>query len=62
MVAGSLNVAEIELGVLNRRIDAIEALRNEVTSWQAHRDQINAKVNWHFTTEDARIKLNDPRL
>jgi len=57
-----LNVAEIELGVmirqcLNRRIDAIEALRNEVMSRQAHRDQINAKVNWQFTTEDARIKL-----
>lgn len=57
-----LNVAEIELGVmirqcLNRRIDTIEELRNEVNAWQAHRDQLDAKVNWQFTTEDARIKL-----
>jgi len=57
-----LNVAEIELGVmirqcLNRRIDNINTLRNEVTAWQARRDQINAKVNWQFTTEDARIRL-----
>lgn len=57
-----LNVAEIELGVMirqcfNRRIDTIDELRKEVTAWQAHRDQINTKVNWQFTTEDARIKL-----
>jgi len=29
----------------------------EVAAWQARRDQIRAKVNWQFTTENARIKL-----
>lgn len=58
-----LNVAEIELNVmigqcLDRRIGSIEKLREEVTAWQARRDQIHAKVNWQFTTENARVKLN----
>ena len=57
-----LNVAEVELNVmirqcLNRRIDSIDTLRAEVTAWQAARDRIKAKVDWQFTTDDARIKL-----
>lgn len=57
-----LNVAEIELNVmisqcLNRRIDDIEVLRDEVSAWQEHRDQLQAKVSWQFTAQDARIKL-----
>ena len=42
---------------LNRRIDDIEVVRNEVTAWQKFRNNKNVKVNWQFTTEDARIKL-----
>ena len=42
---------------LNRRLDSFELLRDEVAAWQASRDQIRAKVNWRFTTADARIKL-----
>ena len=54
-----LNVAEVELNVLirqclNRRIDA---LRAEVAAWQAARDRIRAKVDWQFTTDDARVRL-----
>ena len=57
-----LNVAEVELNVmirqcLNRRIDCIEVLRREVAAWQASRDRIQAKVDWQFTTDDARVKL-----
>lgn len=57
-----LNMAEIELNVmirqcLARRIDSIEVVQKEVMAWQNHRDQLNAKVNWRFTTKDARIKL-----
>ena len=57
-----LNVAEVELGVmirqwLNRRIDSIEVLRTEVAAWQAQRDRLKAKVNWQFTTDDARVRL-----
>ena len=57
-----LNVAEVELNVmtrqcLNRRIDSLEILHDEVAAWQASRDRIQAKVNWQFTTDDARVKL-----
>jgi hypothetical protein len=57
-----LNVAEIELNVmigqcLDRRIGSMEKLCAEVAAWQSRRDQIHAKVNWQFTTEDARVKL-----
>ena len=57
-----LNVAEFELNVLirqclNRRLDSIDILRDEVAAWQASRDRIQAKVNWQFTTAEARVKL-----
>ena len=57
-----LNIAEIELSVfsrqcLNRRIPDIEMLRSEAEAWQTHRNQTANKVNWRFTTQDARIKL-----
>ena len=57
-----LNVAEVELNVmsrqcLNRRIDRVDVLAREVAAWQASRDRIQAKVDWQFTTEDARLKL-----
>jgi len=57
-----LNMAEIELNVLisqclSRRIDNIEELRSEVSAWQCHRNNKEAKVNWQFTADDARIKL-----
>ena len=58
-----LNMAEIELNVLtgqclNRRINDIEVVRKEVMAWAKFRNNKNAKVNWQFTTEDARIKLS----
>ena len=58
-----LNVAEIELSVmirqcLNRRLDSIDILRDEVAAWRDARDRIEAKVNWQFTTDDARVKLH----
>jgi hypothetical protein len=57
-----LNIAEIELSALNsqrlqRRIPSIEALHNEITAWQKHRNNRGAPINWRFTTKDARIKL-----
>ena len=55
-------MAEIELNVLTgqclkRRIADIETVRKEVGAWQTSRNNKNAKVNWQFTTDDARIKL-----
>ncbi len=57
-----LNIAQIELNVLNgqclnRRIDDIKVVTKEVLAWQKSRNNKNAKVNWQFTTDDARIKL-----
>jgi len=57
-----LDMAEIELGILgrqclDRRIADIEMLRREVSAWECERNRTEAKVNWRFTTDDARIKL-----
>ena len=57
-----LNMAEIEIGVLarqclDRRIPDQETLRREVDAWQDQRNRDMARVDWRFTTEDARIKL-----
>jgi len=57
-----LNMAEIELSVLsrqcvNRRIGSRDELEREVATWQAQRNTRIVRVNWRFTTEDARIKL-----
>jgi len=57
-----LNVAEIELSALNgqclnRRIPDIALMRTEVAAWERERNNRAAKIDWRFTTEDARIKL-----
>jgi len=57
-----LNMAEIELHILNsqclnRYIATIKEMRQEVEAWQEHRNNKDAKINWQFTTADARIKL-----
>jgi len=57
-----LNMAEIELGVvirqcLNRRIADKATLESEVNAWQNDRNAKVIKVDWRFTTVDARIKL-----
>ena len=57
-----LNMAEIELGVLtrqclNRRIPDNATLSAEVAAWGHRRNTAQVKVNWRFTTTDARIKL-----
>jgi hypothetical protein len=57
-----LNMAEIELGViirqcLTRRIADKATLEKEVNAWQNDRNSKVVKVDWRFTTADARIKL-----
>ncbi len=57
-----LNMAEIELNVLigqclNRRMDSLTQVEAAVSAWQTRRDNLSAKVNWHFTTQEARVKL-----
>jgi hypothetical protein len=58
-----LNVAEIELSTmsgqcLNRRIPNRETLERELAAWEVERNALGGPVNWRFTTEDARVKLN----
>ena len=57
-----LNMAEIELSILSRqcldrRIPDQETLRAEVAAWEVARNKVEAKMDWQFTTEDARVKL-----
>jgi hypothetical protein len=57
-----LNMAEIELGVLqrqclDRRMADLSTLQTEVAAWQQARNAQQVKVHWQFSTPDARIKL-----
>ena len=57
-----LNMAEIELSVLSRqcldqRIGDRELLISEIEAWQKDRNNKSHKMDWRFTTADARIKL-----
>ena len=56
------NVAEAQISVmsrqcLNRRIDSIDEVRSKIGVWRTHRDWIQARVDWQFTSKDARIRL-----
>ena len=64
-----LNIAEIELRILsgqclNRRIPDIQTLEQQVDLWQNARNFQQAKVDWRFSTDNARMKLKRlyPRL
>ncbi len=57
-----LDMAEIEIGVLarqciDRRLPDQETLKREINAWQNARNQKAIRVDWRFTTEDARVKL-----
>jgi hypothetical protein len=60
--ASWLNMAEIELNVLmgqclSRRIDNMDEIKKEVNAWQKHRNNKDCKIEWRFTSKNARIKL-----
>lgn len=57
-----LNMAEIELNILqkqclNRRIESFEKMQTQISKWQKSKNLQKRKINWRFTTKDARIKL-----
>lgn len=61
--ASWLNMIEIEFSALTRlclkrRIPTIEQLRDEVLSLLAERSQKQIKINWFFSIDDCREKLN----
>jgi transposase len=60
--ASWLNMVEIEIGVLSqqcldRRIDSYARLVRETAAWEKRRNAERARINWMFTTENARAKL-----
>jgi hypothetical protein len=58
-----LNIAEVELSAMTaqclgkRRIPGINSLNEELAAWHVMRNQNQRGVDWHFTTDDARVKL-----
>ena len=57
-----LHIAEIALRVLtqpclDRRIAAIDMLRQETKAWAHERNAKQTGVDWQFTTDDARMRL-----
>jgi hypothetical protein len=57
-----LNMAETELSILSRqcldrRIESKDILTREVATWEHERNARQRKIDWQFTTADARIKL-----
>ncbi|MDR2533583.1 MAG: hypothetical protein LBC81_02240, partial [Tannerellaceae bacterium] len=42
---------------LNRRIGDMALMKQEVKFWQRDRNNKNAKIEWRFTNDNAKIKL-----
>ena len=60
--ASWLNMVEIEIGVLrsqclDRRIESHARLVAEVEAWELQRNASGARINWMFSTENARLKM-----
>jgi len=58
-----LNMAEIELAVLtgqclDRRLPNIASVRGEIAAWEQDRNAAQATIDWRFTNERARVKLD----
>ena len=57
-----LNMAEIELSVLQRqcldqRIPDEATLKQEIKAWEERRNNMQATIDWRFSITDARVKL-----
>ena len=58
-------MAEIEFNALqqqclDRRIPNAATLRQEIAAWKKERNRGETSIDWRFTTDDARIKLERP--
>jgi transposase len=58
-----LNMAEIEINVLvnhglSKRIPTLKQMKKETSMWSKTRNETASKINWRFSTDDARIKLS----
>lgn len=57
-----LNIAEIEFSTLARqclarRVASHDTLRRHLAQWEERRNAAQARVTWHLTTDQARVKL-----
>ena len=57
-----LDMAETELSILtkqclDRRIGEVATLTREVGAWETQRNNLQATIDWQFTTDKARTKL-----
>jgi transposase len=57
-----LNMAEIEINVLvnhglSKRVPTLRQMKKEAAAWGKLRNKTCSKINWRFSTKDARIKL-----
>ena len=57
-----LNIAEIELSVLNRvalkqRIGSKQQLQKQINAYLKQKNKAAVQINWQFTTKNARTKL-----
>ena len=57
-----LNMAEIEINVLanhglSKRVPTMAQMKKEISAWCNARNNSEKRINWRFTTENARIKL-----
>jgi hypothetical protein len=62
-----LNIAEIELSAYKRqglpeRIPTLEEMRALTRAWNEDRNSRQSKVDWQFSTEDARIRANSKNM
>ena len=60
--ASWLDMAEIEINVMCRQalgkpLSDMDSFKKQIAAWTIQRNSQSAKVNWQFTTKDARIKL-----
>jgi DDE superfamily endonuclease len=58
-----LDMAEIEFAVLanqclDRRLGKVQTVKAEVTAWEEKRNAAQTTINWRFTVQDARQKLD----
>jgi hypothetical protein len=57
-----LNMVEIEFSILgrqclDRRLADIASVQREAAAWEARRNAYRATIDWQFTTDKARVKL-----
>ncbi len=57
-----LNIAEISISILTkqcigRRISSLGLLNSYIKAWETFYNSQFKVINWHFTTDDARVKL-----